>query len=159
MNADAGTDGSKVVVLHIPHSSQYVPEEERQGILLDDAALDRELLRMTDAHTDELLPVTPFEVGRVVFPVSRLVCDVERFPSDEKEPMAARGMGVFYTHTSMGDVLRPPPGCAVRRLLLDRWYRPHHAQLKRIVSDIVSRFGHCLIIDCHSFPSRLFKYL
>ena len=37
------------VVLHIPHSSRQVPAEERQGIRLDDAALNSELLRMTDA--------------------------------------------------------------------------------------------------------------
>jgi hypothetical protein len=45
---------------------------ERQPILLDDAALEREMLCMTDAYTDELFPVTPFEAGRVIFPVSRL---------------------------------------------------------------------------------------
>jgi N-formylglutamate amidohydrolase len=87
----------QIVVLHIPHSSRHVPQDERQAILLDDAALNHELLRMTDAYMDELFPITPFETGRVVFPVSRLICDVERFPSDEDEPMAARGMGVFYT--------------------------------------------------------------
>jgi hypothetical protein len=48
---------------------------------------------MTDAYTDELFPVTPVEAGRVVFPISRLVCDVERFSSDEDEPMAVRGKG------------------------------------------------------------------
>jgi hypothetical protein len=44
---------------------------------------------MTDAYTDELFPLTPVEAGRVVFPVSRLVCDVERFSSDDDEPLAA----------------------------------------------------------------------
>jgi hypothetical protein len=51
-------------------------------------------------YTDELFPTTAYEAGRVVLPFSRLVCDVERFPSDEDEPMASRGMGVFYTRTS-----------------------------------------------------------
>jgi N-formylglutamate deformylase len=55
--------------------------------------LDTELLRMTDAYTDELFPVTQVEAGRVVIPVSRLVCDVERFPFDAQESMVARGMG------------------------------------------------------------------
>jgi hypothetical protein len=77
---------SQIAVLHIPHSSQRVPTEDRQDILLDDAALSDELLRMTDAYTDELFPITPAEAGRVIFPLSRLVCDVERFPSDEHEP-------------------------------------------------------------------------
>jgi N-formylglutamate amidohydrolase len=154
-----GTHRSKkIVVLHIPHSSRHVPPEERQAIILDDAALDNELLRMTDAYTDELFPVTPFEAGRVVFPVSRLVCDVERFPSDEDEPMAARGMGAFYTRTSMGELLRAQSNPAARQLLLDRWYWPHHSQLERMVNDVVTRLGHCLIIDCHSFPSVALPY-
>jgi N-formylglutamate amidohydrolase len=55
---------------------------------------------MTDDHTDELFPITPAEAGRLIFPLSRLVCDVERFPSDAEEPMANRGMGVIYTRTS-----------------------------------------------------------
>jgi N-formylglutamate deformylase len=68
-----------------------VPAEERQNIRLDDAALNSELLRMTDAYTDELFSQTPVEAGRVIFAISRLVCDVERFPSDQDEPMATRG--------------------------------------------------------------------
>src|SRR5215470_3163179 len=117
---DMKADRSKqIVVLHIRHSSRHVPNDERRAIVLGDAALADELLRMTDAYTDELFPVTPFEAGRVVFPVSRLVCDVERFPSDEDAPMAARGMGVFYTRTSMGDTLRAPLDSATRQSLLD----------------------------------------
>jgi N-formylglutamate amidohydrolase len=100
---------SQIAVLHIPHSSQWVPAEERQTVHLDDAALNSELLRMTDAYTDELFPITPVEAGRVIFPLSRLVCDVERFPSDTEEPMADRGMGAIYTRTSRGELLRAPP--------------------------------------------------
>jgi N-formylglutamate amidohydrolase len=89
---------SQIVVLHIPHSSRRVPAEERQAILVDDTELNGELLRMTDAYTDELFPITPVEAGRVIFPLSRLVCDVERFPSDENEPMAARGMCHLHSY-------------------------------------------------------------
>jgi N-formylglutamate deformylase len=149
---------SQIVVLHIPHSSRQVPAEERQGIRLDDAALNNELLRMTDAYTDELFPRTPVEAGRVIFSVSRLVCDVERFPSDEDEPMATRGMGVIYTRTSMGEVLRTQPGAPDRQPILDRWYRPHHLKLERMVNDVITRSGGCLIVDCHSFPSVALPY-
>jgi N-formylglutamate amidohydrolase len=131
----------KIVVLHIPHSSRYVPAQERQAIRLNDAALDSELLRMTDAFTDELFPLTPVEAGRVVFPISRLVCDVERFPLDEDEPMASRGMGVIYTRTSLGEVLRPQLNAADRQSLMNRWYRPHHSKLKRMVNDVGARSG------------------
>jgi N-formylglutamate deformylase len=149
---------SQLVVLHIPHSSWQVPAQEREDIRLDDAALNSELLRMTDSYTDELFAPTRVEAGRVVFPVSRLVCDVERFPLDEDEPMAARGTGVIYTRTSMGEVLRAPPETADRQSLLDRWYRPHHLQLERMVTDVVARSGGCLIVDCHSFASIALPY-
>jgi len=51
----------------------------------DDPTLALELLCMTDAFTDDLFASTPFEAARVVFPVSRLVCDVERFANDADE--------------------------------------------------------------------------
>jgi N-formylglutamate deformylase len=149
---------SQIVVLHIPHSSRRVPAEERQAILVDDTELNGELLRMTDAYTDELFPTTPVEAGRVIFPLSRSVCDVERFPSDENEPMAARGMGVTYTRTSMGGVLRAQPDPADRQKCLDRWYWPHHSKLEHLVKDVAERSGVCLIVDCHSFPSVALPY-
>jgi N-formylglutamate amidohydrolase len=135
-----------------------VPADERLSILLDDAELDKELLRMTDAYTDELFPITPAEASRVVYPVSRLVCDVERFPSDEHEPMAARGMGVVYTRTSMGEALRAQPNPADQRKCLERWYWPHHSKLEQLVSDVATQSGVCLIVDCHSFPSVALPY-
>ncbi len=149
---------SQIVVMHIPHSSRRVPAEERQAILVDDTELNGELLRMTDAYTDELFPITPVEAGRVIFPLSRLVCDVERFPSDENEPMAARGMGVIYTRTSMGGVLRAQPDPTDRQKCLDRWYWPHHSKLEHLVKDVAERSGVCLIVDCHSFPSVALPY-
>jgi N-formylglutamate deformylase len=149
---------SQIAVLHIPHSSRLVPAEDRQTILLDDAALNNELLGMTDAYTDELFPITPVEAGRVIFPLSRLVCDVERFPSDENEPMAARGMGVTYIRTSGGEVLRAQPDASNRQNILDRRYWPHHSTLERLANDVTARSGVCLIVDCHSFPSVVLPY-
>lgn len=67
--------------------------------------------------------------------------------------MAKRGMGAIYSRTSVGDVLRARPDAALRQSLLDRWYWPHHAQLERMVNDVIARSGVCLIVDCHSFSS------
>jgi len=148
----------RTLVLHIPHSSHFIPPDARRAILLDDADLQSELRRMTDAYTDELFPVTSVEAGRVVFPVSRLVCDVERFSSDDDEPMAAHGMGVVYTRTSLGELLRSDPTPLERQHILDRWYWPHHLKLERLVNEVIARAGQCIIIDCHSFPSIALPY-
>jgi hypothetical protein len=67
-------------------------------------------------------------------------------------------MGVIYTRTSKGDVLRAQPDAAIRQSLLERWYWPHHSQLEGMVNDVVMRSGGCLIVDCHSFPSVALPY-
>ena len=138
------------IILHIPHSQPRIPPEVRSGILLNDADLRLELLRMTDWYTDEL-----FDTGigtAIVYPVSRLVADPERFVDDKEEPMSQKGMGVVYSRTSEGQMLRylDPEE---RAALINTYYRPHHKRLERAVADNLYKSGQCLIIDCHSFSS------
>jgi N-formylglutamate deformylase len=89
------------VILHVPHASTVIPADVRADIVLDDAALARELLASTDHHTDTLVaglevasevPGRDGEregrVGRVrayVNGLSRLVVDPERFLDPESE--------------------------------------------------------------------------
>jgi len=113
---------------------------------------------MTDRHTDELFDVPGLSAERIVFPVSRLVVDPERFLEDSKEPMAARGMGAVYERTSDSRPLRDKPSADERRMLIDRYYRPHHTRLNGAVDRSLARHGRCLIVDGHSFPSRPLPY-
>jgi len=145
-------------VLHIPHSSTLIPPDILASIVLSDPELDRELLRMTDAHTDALFAGLADVAAPIVFPVSRLVVDPERFEDDDREPMAGRGMGVIYTETSQRSPLREKLDDRTRGQLLDRFYRPHHARLTAAVDAALERHGHCLLIDCHSFPSKPLPY-
>jgi len=142
------------LVLHIPHNSKVIPPDIRRQILLSDRELEGELLAAADAHTDELFPVTPCEATRVCAQVSRLVCDVERFASDADEPMSKQGRGVIYERASDGRPLRHPPHREAREHLLEAYYRPHHAALERAVADTLKAAGRCIIIDCHSYPSK-----
>jgi N-formylglutamate amidohydrolase len=141
------------VVLHAPHSSRVVPPDIRSSLCLDDAALDAELLRMTDAFTDELFRVSIRGVAEVVHPVSRLVLDPERFREDEREPMSSRGMGAIYMRTAHGQPLRSSLDDLQRQRLLQRWYDPHHQRLTSAADAALINHGRCLIVDCHSFPS------
>lgn len=139
------------MILHIPHASVIIPPDERASLVPDDRALERELLTSTDWFTDELFAFAGER--RVVFPVSRLVVDPERFVDDEAEPMAARGRGVIYTRTVEGAPLRHPLSAKDRERLLDTYYRPHHRRFEDAVSGELEREGRVLIVDCHSFPS------
>ena len=53
----------------------------------------------------------------MTFPVSRLIVDPEGSVDDAHDPMAARGMGVVYTATSDGAVLRSQPTSSAREAL------------------------------------------
>jgi N-formylglutamate amidohydrolase len=146
------------VVLHLPHDSTDVPAGVRSQFLLNDKELEQELLRMTDHYTARLFVPPTSSCVTVRAPVSRLVVDVERFPDDAQEPMAARGMGAVYTVTSDLRPLRRPLSDAERVALMDEYYQPHHARLEAAVRDCLLRYGQCLVVDCHSFPDQALPY-
>jgi N-formylglutamate deformylase len=147
-------NGERRLVIHVPHASVVVPPCLRGDILLDDPALAGEILCMTDALTEELFPVTAHEAERIVAGVSRLVVDVERFPSDRDDAMARCGMGAIHTRTHNGSRLRAAPGEAERQDLMDRYFWSHHDALTMAVGRVRQRLGSAVLVNCHSFSSR-----
>jgi N-formylglutamate deformylase len=123
------------VVSHIPHASLMIPEDVRGQFVLSDQQLRAELRLMTDRSTDELFGEATPGAADVVFPVSRLVVDPERFENDVDEPMASVGMGVIYEKTSARGSLRREISSDERRLLIESYYRPHHDRLTAAVRE------------------------
>lgn len=149
------------LIMHIPHDATSIPENVRGQFLLTDAEIDEEIRQMTDHFTHALFAGDWGEASSAVVvrsPVSRLVVDVERFSVDAEEPMAARGMGAVYTATSTLSSLRRPLTDQERSALMQTWYYPHQRELENAVSDAITRYGQCLVIDCHSFPSLALPY-
>ena len=146
------------VLFHVPHDSTFIPPSERSRLLLDDAELKAELLRMTDHWTFDLF-AQGIPEGRVVrSPVSRLVVDVERFEEDAVETMASRGMGAVYKRTSDGKELRRSLVSWQREELMNAWYIPHHHRLTEAVERALDNHGQALLIDAHSFRSQPLPY-
>lgn len=141
---------------HVPHAGTLIPEHIRRRLTLDGEELRIELLAVTDLLADELyLPV--LEAGGIMFVnrMSRLVTDPERFRDDEEEPAAARGAGAVFSLTSSGLPLRDPPFTPEERdRILTSYYDPYADGLTHAVSDMMERFGHASIVDCHTFPAR-----
>lgn len=132
------------VLIHVPHASTFIPPDD----------LTDELLKMTDLYTDEL-----FDCRRdmLVFPVSRLVCDVERFRDDTDEPMSEQGMGLAYTRCADGAPLRsisPQKRAAIARMYYDK----HHEAFTDMVNEKLHDCGRCIIIDAHSFSAEPLPY-
>ena len=134
----------KQVVLHIPHSSTRIHQKDLKLFKVGEDDLRNEILKMTDMYTDELfdIPGVP-KKNRIVFGLSRLVCDVERFRDDEKEIMANRGMGVCYTAThDLKELKAVTPEHRERMLKL---YDRHHQKLVRTINDGIAKHGQMLL--------------
>jgi N-formylglutamate deformylase len=140
------------LLLHLPHDSTIIPPDERADFLLAEAELRAESLRLTDAHTTALYAegLAPDDFVRAE--VSRLVVDVERFADDAQERCAAFGMGATYVRTADGRPLRALTP-ARRAELMARHYWPHHRRLDAAAAARLARFGRCLVLDAHSYPT------
>jgi len=153
-----GADGSPVI-LHVPHSAREIPPQVRAGIVLGDAALERESDHIVDAHTARIAQhaaqrsaVRPW---RFVNLLSRLVVDPERFP-DEREEMRAVGMGAVYTRTTHREVLRDDT--TDPRPLVERYFDPYARAMTQAVGGRLRATGRAVVIDVHSYPSSPLPY-
>ena len=148
------------LLVHVPHGSLEVPPPWRQDIALSDDELRRELLAMTDHETATLFHQPPPTDGVVfVNRLSRLVFDPERFEDDAREPLSRLGMGAVYFRCQDGRPLRAATfSDDDREAVLAQLFRPYARALENTVDGLLQRFGRCLIIDGHSFPTRALPY-
>lgn len=109
---------------------------------------------MSDHFTNELFVSEHFKYSAVIFPISRICVDPERFKDDAQEIMSKKGMGVIYTHSHDGLPIRRELTEEERLRLLDEYYYPHHRSLETKIDEALSLNNKCLIIDCHSFPGK-----
>ncbi|MBU3681082.1 MAG: N-formylglutamate amidohydrolase [Flavobacterium sp.] len=139
----------KKLLLHIPHAAVNIPTYE--GFISDKEAINEEIKLLTDWYTDEL-----FESSvdiKCIAPFSRVFCDVERFPDDADEVMSKVGMGALYEKFDNGQPMRQVTSSFRHHILLN-YYHVHHQQFQKLVEQQLDRQGICLILDCHSYPSK-----
>ena len=149
---------SSSIVLHLPQASTFLSEDLLQDFFLSDQELQEELNRITDHATDRIFQQVFPEAKAIVFPVSRIIVDPERFSDDSQERMSQLGMGVTYTKGSLLQPLRKVSTHGKRQELLKQFYNPHHQKLTETVEESLSDNNHCLIIDGHSFPDLPLPY-
>jgi N-formylglutamate amidohydrolase len=140
------------VLVHLPHDATLIPPSAAADFLPGPAELARETLRLVDAHTAALYGEGALPTDLLRAEVSRLVVDVERFPDDVREPCAAVGMGATYVRTTEGRPLRALSP-ERRAELMAAYYWPHHRALDEAAAARLARFGRCVILDAHSYPT------
>jgi len=132
------------LLFHVPHASTEIPFHD--GYTRPEL-IQGEIDKLTDWYTDKIFHVDG--VTALKAPCSRVFCDMERFVPDENEPMAAKGMGFYYTHTDDGREFRHAG--TWKNLVLHNFYQPHHQRLTQLVADKLRATGQCCLIDGHSF--------
>jgi len=138
------------IILHIPHSSKIIPENYLHEYT-DKKELEETILKLTDTYSNELFDIDSPHCTKVVFPFSRVFCDVERF-NDEKEKMLRYGQGVIYTHGINGKTFREPSENSVSDIIKN-YYEKHKLE----VSEKIKQLKDVVLIDCHSFSNEIYK--
>ncbi|MSO33536.1 MAG: N-formylglutamate amidohydrolase [Candidatus Nanopelagicaceae bacterium] len=146
-------DPNSKVILHVPHSATFIPEEIRVDILLSDQELKAELDEMTDTFTEAIAlkaaELSGSKPWLFINNFSRLVIDPERFP-DDREAMNAVGMGAVYQKTSIGTQLRNP-NPTLENHLLDTYFHPYSKSLSDLVAQRFAVLGEVTLVDVHSY--------
>jgi N-formylglutamate amidohydrolase len=107
------------MILHIPHSSTVIPDRYNTQWIGNPFEAIRVL---TDHYTDELFDYPSAE--RIIFLISCIVCDVERFESGE-EMESRYGMGIVYERDHHQNLLRIAT-TDFKNEIIERYYQPHH---------------------------------
>lgn len=141
--------GFKIVprypVFHVPHAGKQFPSELLPSVCVPEERFRRYHDLMSDTEAGMLVPEA-YRGGDmcVQFPVSRLMCDVERFTGPEEE-MEQYGMGFCYEKAFDGTEIRIVTDEVKARTR--KYYDEHHARM----NEICGRHPRILLFDIHSF--------
>lgn len=154
------------VIFTSPHSGTVYSDDLLPGVRLPPP----NLRRSEDSFVDELFSAAPdYGAPLLAATFPRALCDANREPweldpgmfsdplPDWVNTSSARvsaGLGTIARVVASGEAIysRKLPFAEAERRIYTYW-RPFHAALGRLITDIRTRFGYCLLIDCHSMPS------
>ncbi|WP_035692144.1 N-formylglutamate amidohydrolase [Azospirillum halopraeferens] len=154
------------MVVASPHSGRDYPPEFLAAARLD----GRTLRKSEDAYVDEIFAAAP-DLGapllRARFPRAFLDANREAYELDPemfadalpryvntRSPRVAAGLGTIARVVANGEeIYRGKLRFADAAERVRRCYTPYHGALAGLVDATTRRFGHCLLLDCHSMPS------
>ena len=138
----------KRIIVHIPHASLDAPDVFLRRLKIGREDFDRINVYESDYLIDTF---RPDDLDCLIFPYSRMFCDVERYKDDHLEEMAIwhrRGV-VYERDADKKEFVKIDHD--YKRFVLSEYYDDHHRKLEEIVFKKFTSYGECLIIDLHSF--------
>jgi len=149
-----------------PHSGRVYPKAFLQATRLDGTAIRRS----EDSFVDEIFAAAPAHGAPLLkahFP--RAFVDPNREPyeldpgmfdqklpanANTRSPRVLAGLGTIARVVRDGaEIYRHRLPLQEALVRIDTCYKPYHATLRSLVDATRARFGHAVLIDCHSMPS------
>jgi N-formylglutamate amidohydrolase len=154
------------VVFSSPHSGRIYPA----AFLASSRLSARALRKSEDCYVDELLtglqvfgaPVLAAQFPRAYLDVNREPYELDpslfrdRLPdyANSQSVRVAGGLGTIARIVAEGEeIYRERLTVAEGLARIEQLYKPFHATLTRLLETTRARFGHSILIDCHSMPS------
>ncbi len=151
-----------------PHSGHIYPAEFLAASRLDPAGLRRS----EDSFVDELFAAaTSFGAPLVHATFPRAWCDPNREPWELDPTMFAdalpswvnttsarvnAGLGTIARVVASGETIyRGKLTFAEAERRIETCWKPFHDAITSLIAATRARFGHCVLIDCHSMPSHI----
>ena len=156
------------IVLSVPHSGRVFPQE-----FLDNVEVDvNELRSNEDPFVDELfmdasnlgIPMVALNIGRAFIDVNRDSIELDpsmfyNYPNADMVVGNRRcrvGLGLFHRITaSRQNIYGGLLDYEEAMLRIKNVYNPYHAHLQKMIDRCSKKFGFCLVLDCHSMPSKI----
>jgi N-formylglutamate amidohydrolase len=149
-----------------PHSGRLYPASFVERSRLNPTVLRRS----EDAFVDELFaPAIKLGAPLLLARFPRAYLDANRAPAeldaamfegalpfvvDRSSPRVQAGLGIIPRVVREGvEIYREKLAARDAEERIQRFYRPYHVQLERLVADTRARFGLAIVVDCHSMPS------
>ncbi|WP_372604138.1 N-formylglutamate amidohydrolase [Actibacterium sp.] len=150
------------VVFSSPHSGRNYPGAFLQQSMLN----ERQVRTSEDAFVDLLYQTAPDAGAPLLVALApRAFVDLNR-ASDELDPAVIEGLGKISPNPRVSSGLGVIPrvvanGRAIRsgkmpiaeaQTRINHYWWPYHDRLTTLLHDAHARFGHAILIDCHSMP-------
>ena len=156
------------IVLSSPHSGRDFPKE----FLQNSCCTEKELRTSEDCFVDELIvsasnagiPMISMNIPRTFVDVNRDKIEIDdtmyfdkKASSDNIGSRRCRvGLGVIHRIITQNKPIYD--GLLSYEEVKERIkfvYDPYHKRLKQLIDKCQKKFGFCLLLDCHSMPSKI----
>ncbi len=156
------------LLLSIPHCGTVFPEEFLANILPDVV----ELRKNEDIFVKDLLepaiqngiPALNMNISRTFIDVNRAKMEIDPnmfydYPKDDlglNRHRSRYGLGIIHKVTAdSAPIYAGPISYKEVEKRIEKIYDVYHQRLKEIIKEIIAKFGFCLVLDCHSMPSKI----